>query len=84
MYFILTSQSPIVFIHHKPSLVKHLLCHLRPISTNQSLYQISFVVIEDGEFEQLEITPLSSPPELPDVMKQQDSTSAHAQEQTAS
>lgn len=39
---------------------------------------------DDGEFEQLEITPLSSPPELPDVMKQQDSTSAHAQEQTAS
>lgn len=43
-----------------------------------------FVVCVDGEFEQLEITPLSSPPELPDVMKQQDSTSAHAQEQTAS
>ncbi|XP_060067841.1 elongin-B-like [Ylistrum balloti] len=39
---------------------------------------------EDGEFEALEVTPLSSPPELPDVMKPQDSTSAHAQEQTAS
>ncbi|KAJ8313119.1 hypothetical protein KUTeg_010492 [Tegillarca granosa] len=39
---------------------------------------------EDGEFEGLEITPLSSPPELPDVMKPQDSTSSHAQEQTAS
>ena len=37
-----------------------------------------------GEFEPLEITALSSPPELPDVMKPQDSSSAHTQEQTAS
>ena len=40
--------------------------------------------IVDGEFEGLEVTPLSSPPELPDVMKTQDSPSTHAQEQTAS
>lgn len=39
---------------------------------------------EGGEFEPLEITALSSPPELPDVMKPQDSSSAHTQEQTAS
>lgn len=45
----------------------------------------SFIIyFIDGEFEGLEITPLSSPPELPDVMKPQDSTSSHAQEQTAS
>lgn len=39
---------------------------------------------EDGEFELMDITPLSSPPELPDVMKPQDSPATHAQEQTAS
>ncbi|XP_076108277.1 elongin-B-like isoform X1 [Mytilus galloprovincialis] len=38
---------------------------------------------DDGEFEALEVTPLSNPPELPDVMKPQD-TATHAQEQTAS
>ena len=38
----------------------------------------------DGDFESLEVTPLSSPPELPDVMKPQDSPSTHAQEQAAS
>ncbi len=32
------------------------------------------------DFEQLDIAPLSTPPELPDVMKPQDSTSSHAQE----
>ncbi|KXJ29095.1 elongin-B isoform X2 [Exaiptasia diaphana] len=30
---------------------------------------------DDGEFEQLAIDPLSSPPELPDVMKPQESAS---------
>ena len=35
----------------------------------------------DGDFEPLEIAPLSTPPELPDVMKPQDSSSSHAQEQ---
>ncbi|CAI9744454.1 elongation factor B, polypeptide 2 [Octopus vulgaris] len=35
----------------------------------------------DGEFEALELTSLSSPPELPDVMKPQDSTTPHVQEQ---
>ncbi|KAH3888334.1 elongin-B-like [Dreissena polymorpha] len=40
--------------------------------------------MEDGEYEPLEVTALSSPPELPDVMKPQDSPSTHAQEQTAS
>ncbi|XP_041348455.1 elongin-B-like isoform X2 [Gigantopelta aegis] len=39
---------------------------------------------EDGEWENLEIAQLSSPPELPDVMKPQDSSSSHAQEQAAS
>ncbi|KAK7475671.1 hypothetical protein BaRGS_00033097 [Batillaria attramentaria] len=39
---------------------------------------------DDGEWEALEITPLSSPPELPDVMKPQDSTTAHTGEQAAS
>ncbi|KAL3857599.1 hypothetical protein ACJMK2_012279 [Sinanodonta woodiana] len=38
----------------------------------------------NGEFELLDINPLSSPPELPDVMKPQDSPATHAQEQTAS
>ena len=43
-----------------------------------------FTTISDGEYEALEITPLSSPPELPDVMKPQDSPSTHVQEQAAS
>jgi len=38
---------------------------------------------DDGDFEELEIAKLSTPPELPDVMKPQESSS-HAQEQTAS
>ena len=37
----------------------------------------------DGEFEHLEISPLSPPPELPDVMKPQESAS-HTQEQVSS
>ncbi|XP_046373723.1 elongin-B-like [Haliotis rufescens] len=39
---------------------------------------------DDGEWEGLEISSYSSPPELPDVMKPQDSSSSHAQEQPAS
>merc|ERR1712117_693273 len=38
----------------------------------------------ESDFEALEIAALSTPPELPDVMKHQDSTSSHAQEQVAS
>ena len=30
--------------------------------------------MENGEFETIDITPLSSPPELPDVMKGQEAT----------
>ena len=30
--------------------------------------------MENGEFESVETTPLSSPPELPDVMKGQEAT----------
>ena len=37
----------------------------------------------EGDFEQLEVAPLSTPPELPDVMKPTESTSSHKQEQTA-
>jgi len=37
---------------------------------------------EDGKFENLDITPLSTPPELPDVMKSQDGASSHSQEPT--
>lgn len=36
---------------------------------------------ENGEFEELEITPYSSPPDLPDVMKTQEA--ANGQEQVA-
>jgi len=39
---------------------------------------------DDGEFEALDVTPLSSPPELPDVMKPQADSSNHPQEQAAS
>lgn len=39
---------------------------------------------DDGEWEGLEISPLSQPPDLPDVMKPQDSTTAHTAEQAAS
>ncbi|KAL8589487.1 hypothetical protein ACOMHN_061698 [Nucella lapillus] len=37
---------------------------------------------EDGEWEQLEINPLSNPPELPDVMKPQE-TAQHVEQQAA-
>lgn len=36
---------------------------------------------EDGEFEQLDITALSSPPELPDVMRSQDAAPPQAQQE---
>jgi len=39
---------------------------------------------DDGEFEALEIAPLSTPPELPDVMKPQESSASHTQETVAS
>lgn len=39
---------------------------------------------DDGEFEALEVAPLSTPPELPDVMKPQESSTSHPQEQVAS
>lgn len=42
----------------------------------------SYHFYTDGEFESLEVTPLSNPPELPDVMKP-DSSSTHAQETAA-
>ncbi|XP_005098556.1 elongin-B [Aplysia californica] len=38
---------------------------------------------DDGEWESLDIHPLSSPPELPDVMKPQDANQAHQQEANA-
>ncbi|BFZ18313.1 hypothetical protein BsWGS_21352 [Bradybaena similaris] len=38
---------------------------------------------EDGEWEALEIHPLSCPPELPDVMKPQDSNQTHQPEANA-
>jgi len=38
---------------------------------------------EGDEFEDLSIAALSTPPELPDVMKPQESSSSHAQEQAA-
>lgn len=34
---------------------------------------------DNGVFEELEITPYSSPPDLPDVMKTQDSANGQAQ-----
>lgn len=37
---------------------------------------------DDGEFEALEITPLSSPPELPDVMKPQEGAASLTPEQS--
>ena len=55
--------------------------HCQKLKTWFSYIRLSFPA---GEFETLEITALSSPPELPDVMKPQESSSAHTQEQTAS
>lgn len=47
----------------------------------QSPAQLGLAVrLENGEFEELEITPYSSPPDLPDVMKNQE---ANGQEQIA-
>lgn len=45
---------------------------------------LAFRTDGDGEFESLEVAALSTPPELPDVMKPQESSSSHAQEQVAS
>lgn len=49
-----------------------LLSHIS--QTNVSLF-LSSVVLLDDSFEQLRIEPFSTPPELPDVMKPQDSGS---------
>jgi len=38
---------------------------------------------DDGEWEALDVQALSSPPELPDVMKPQDASQAHQQEANA-
>uniref|UniRef100_A0A336MEB3 Elongin-B n=1 Tax=Culicoides sonorensis TaxID=179676 RepID=A0A336MEB3_CULSO len=47
----------------------------------QSPIQIGLAVRVDGEFEPLELTPYSSPPDLPDVMKNQEA--ANGTEQVA-
>jgi transcription elongation factor B subunit 2 len=60
---------------------KSLKCHC-DLKANKIIRRL--FCISDGEFEPLDVTPLSSPPELPDVMKPQDSPSTHAQEQAAS
>jgi len=39
---------------------------------------------EGADFEELSVAPLSTPPELPDVMKPQESSSSHGQEQVQS
>lgn len=44
------------------------------------LHILSLIRMDGGEFEELEIAPYSSPPDLPDVMKNQDS--ANGQENT--
>ena len=46
------------------------LLHLQIINT----FYCFFFSLENGEFETVEIAPLSSPPELPDVMKGQEAT----------
>lgn len=51
----------------------------RPLTTYPHI--IPNFRLENGEFEELEITPYSSPPDLPDVMKNQDA--ANGQEQVA-
>uniref|UniRef100_A0A6V7LGM0 Ubiquitin-like domain-containing protein n=1 Tax=Bracon brevicornis TaxID=1563983 RepID=A0A6V7LGM0_9HYME len=38
---------------------------------------------ENGQFEQLDITQYSQPPDLPDVMKSQEPNGSNGQEQTA-
>ena len=38
----------------------------------------------DGDFEPLDVAPLSTPPELPDVMKPQETSSSHQPEAVAS
>jgi len=42
----------------------------------QSPGNIGLALREDGKFEQLEITPVSTPPDLPEVMKQAQDSSA--------
>uniref|UniRef100_U5ETG7 Elongin-B n=1 Tax=Corethrella appendiculata TaxID=1370023 RepID=U5ETG7_9DIPT len=41
--------------------------------------QLGLSVRVDGDFEQLELTPYSLPPDLPDVMKNQDTTTIQDQ-----
>lgn len=53
--------------------VNYLFIHFLNISSENRM--------ENGEFEDLEITPYSSPPDLPDVMKNQEA--ANGQEQVA-
>lgn len=47
----------------------------------QSPIQIGLAIRVDGEFEPLDLTPYSSPPDLPDVMKNQET--ANGTEQVA-
>lgn len=76
-------------------LMSKLVICFRAISKNQEQNIVCWVIeyllttahiipnfrLENGEFEELEITPYSSPPDLPDVMKNQDA--ANGQEQVA-
>lgn len=47
----------------------------------QSPIQIGLAIRVDGEFEPLDLTPYSAPPDLPDVMKNQET--ANGTEQVA-
>lgn len=41
---------------------------------DHNVYFMIFCSTDTGDFEPIDITPLSSPPELPDVMKGQEAT----------
>lgn len=46
----------------------------------EMLKYLLFRQLSDGTYESLEITELSTPPDLPEVMKSQEPVSSHAQE----
>lgn len=45
-----------------------------------SMVRLLWMLFADGAFEPLEITDLSTPPDLPEVMKPQESVSSHPQD----
>jgi transcription elongation factor B subunit 2 len=75
--FKLTRDQPILMEDSKP-LSEYGYTHLTARAQLPEAIGLAFRIGDKEEFEQLEITPVSTPPDLPDVMKSDSNTNSQA------